>query len=458
MKLKMMKKSILSIALLCATWGAVAQSLTSYYVPNAVERNKLNVAFAPEQGYIAIPLVGSTSVGLNGNISLSSLLYKSQNGGLVTIFDGDVSSSEALSNLHKGANFTTADNRIGIINIGSYFKDQTSFWSVNVDLRTTANVSLPYELFEFAKLGEPCTITDINAYMDSYVDIGFGYSRVIDDRLTVGGRAKLLLGVASASVNVSKIDISMSEQEWTAQTAGEVEVYGAGLTNADAVIGDQFDFDNLSLGGFQPAGYGFAVDLGAEYAVTDRLKVSLSANDIGFISWSESCNASSVMDMTPIVFSGVEIDGDGNTTTPDFNFDDMAPTNVASKGTTRFLQANLNVGGEYSFLDDLIGVGALYNLRLWQVKSIHTFALSGNVRPVSWFTFAADYQISNVSNSLGLALNFTPSWFNFYLASDILLCKKSAQFIPINQTAMNLTLGLSVPFGATSQRRGTYQE
>ncbi len=56
---------------------------------------------------------------------------------------------------------------------------------------------------------------------------------------------------------------------------------------------------------------------------------------------------------------------------------------------------------------------------------------------------------------MGLALNLNPSWINFYLATDIVTSKHTPQFIPIKQSAMNVTLGLGIPHrqsGATASR------
>ncbi len=448
-----MKKIILSIVMVCAECGVMAQSLTSYYMPDAIERRNHNIAFAPERGYFAIPLVGSTNIGLNGNLSVSSLVYQNSAGNLVTLLDGGISSADALGDLNKGANFTAIESRFELFNFGAYCKDKSSFWSFNMGLRTNASISLPYELFEFMKLGKESNISDINMYMESFMDVGFGYSRrLMDDKLTVGGRVKVLMGLASANLNISKFDVDMNEEQWAVEAAGELDVYGPGITNDGAIVGEEFDFDNLDIATFKPAGMGFAVDLGAEYEVMDRLKVSLAVNDLGYIKWKQACGVSAVMDMAPVTFEGVDVSGDGTVVEPDFNFDDLTLNNAESKSSTRFMQASLNMGGEYSFLDELFGVGVLYSIKFWEAKTMHNFVLSGNVRPISWFTFGASYGMTNGSNTLGLAINLSPSWFNLYLASDFLLCKKTAQYIPINQSAMNLSLGLAIPIGKRSLR------
>ncbi len=449
-----MKKIILSLAFVCVTAAAAAQSITSYYMPDAIERRNLNVAFAPESGFVSIPLIGSIDIGVTGNIAVGDFLHKS-GGELVTLLDGSVSAADALGSLNEGANFTGVDSRINLVSFGRYSKkDNKTFWSFDLSMRTNMNFSMPYEFFEFVKLGKDGDMGGINLYMESFMDVSYGRSRyLLDDKLLVGARVKFLVGMASASLNISKFDVALNSDQWAVDAAGEMEIYGAGLTNSDPRVGQEFDFDNIEMNGFSPAGYGVGFDFGAEYEVLDNLKVSLAVNDLGFITWSKKSNISATV-ASDQSFEGVNVSvGDSDSTDEgvDFSFDEIEYNNAESQSKTRFLQANIIAAAEYKLFDELLGVGALYTMEFWRSKTMHNVVISANVRPVSWFTFAASYGFVN-QNGLGLALNFSPSWFNFYVSTDILLSKKSTQFIPINQSAMNLSLGLAVPLGKRSLR------
>ncbi len=449
-----MKKFLFTITTACLAISASAQSITSYYMPDAIERRNLNVAFAPERGYVSIPFIGSIDFGVNGNMSLSTLLHEDGDD-LVSLLDSSVSAADALGNLKEGANFTGFNNRIDLLSFGAYSKkDMKTFWSFDLAMRTSTNFAMPYEFFEFVKTGKAGDIGDIDLYMESFMDVSYGRSRYINDKLLVGARVKFLVGMASANLNISKFDVKLDGDEWAVDAAGSMEMYGPGISNPDAVIGQEFDVDDVEMNGFSPAGFGVAIDLGAEYQVTKNLKVSLAANDIGFISWREKCNVSATV-AAEQSFTGVEVDGSGNVNDEgvEFSFDEMTLNNAESQSSTRFLQANLIAGAEYSFLNELIGVSGLYTMHFWRSKTMHDVVLAANVRPISWFTAAMSYSlVNNSGNAVGLALNFSPSWFNLFLASDILLSKKSAQFIPIDQSTMNISLGLAVPLGKRSHR------
>ncbi len=447
-----MKKFLLSLFMVGATMGAMAQGITSYFVPDAVERVNHNAAFAPERGYVSIPFVGSTILGVGGNISVSSLLHTDPDGRLVTLLDGSVSAADALGKLNKNSNFMGVDSRLDLFNFGAYCSDHESFWSFNLSIRNNVNFNIPYEFFEFVKLGEQNNISGIGVHADSYLDLGFGYSKPINDKLIVGGRVKFLVGLVSADLDVTKFDVAMGLDEWRVDAAGDVNIYGNGLTAGDGEPGSDFDLGDLNfdLAEIGPAGFGVALDLGAEYELVDNLKFSLAANDVGFLTWSQKSNTSATMAATQN-FTGVDVTTGGNSV-PNFSLDDIKFLNGKSASATRFLQANINAGAEYKLFNDLIGVGVVYTMDIWSTKTSHSLVAAASVRPLSWFTLAASYGFTNTSDALGLALNISPCWFNLYVATDILIAKKSAQYIPIEQSLANVSLGLAIPIGKRSLR------
>ena len=72
--------------------------------------------------------------------------------------------------------------------------------------------------------------------------------------------------------------------------------------------------------------------------------------------------------------------------------------------------------------------------------------LSGNYRPVKWFEATLSYSfIHSKFKTYGIALNFSPSWINFFIGSDYMLTKVTPQCLPVSGNAMNLYMGVSVP-------------
>lgn len=157
-------------------------------------------------------------------------------------------------------------------------------------------------------------------------------------------------------------------------------------------------------------------------------------------------------DQIPI-FTGVEII-DGEVHDPEFDFGELEFDRVqASKGKTEMLRTSINLGAEYEVWRHKIGLGLLYNVRVWDVKTFHNLTASVNFHPIPWFTLTTSYSFLNgQGHALGVAINACPSWINFFLATDMLICSHTPQFLPVTSTSMNVTLGIGVPIGRRSHR------
>ena len=93
-------------------------------------------------------------------------------------------------------------------------------------------------------------------------------------------------------------------------------------------------------------------------------------------------------------------------------------------------------------------MGVFYQAKFWEYNTHHNLTFSANFRPLKWLHITGSYSvIDNDANAVGLALNLCPKFISFFVATDILLSKKSPQWIPIKQSNMNVTFGLAVPFG-----------
>ncbi len=449
-------KNIIAIAALAmaAIAPAAAQDLSSYFMTGAIDRVKLNASFAPDRGYFNIPMVGNISLSSSGNMSLGDIIL-SDNGELKYILDTTISADQALSGLNEVNNFGV-DNRISILGFGGYSKDRKSFWSFDVNLRTSANFAMPYSLFEFIKEApDYAQISDVNIYMESYGEVAFGYSRPINDRLTVGMRVKGLVGLASASLNIDKLDVTLSSDEWKAEALGSLNLNVGGVEIESELNegGDQiYQLDDISIESISPAGYGAAIDLGATYQFSDRLTFSAAVNDLGFISWSKGCNTSAQVS-NDFSFSGadVTVDDGGATVAPSdetINFEELEFVAEDSESTMKLLQANILAAAEYKMFHNRLGVGAIYSARFWETKSVHNMTAAVTYSPLNWLSVGANYSFTNnQANALGLALNLSTGIVNLYVATDVLTSKKSAQYIPIDQSMMNVSFGLAFSMG-----------
>ncbi len=448
-----MKKIYLIIVLCVMSVALSAQNPTHYFLEGSISRGFMNPAFAPERGYINLPALGGVDANVSGNLSLSNIFYP-VNGRLVTLLDRDVSSSLSLSGLST-ENLLGVDTRVNLVGFGAYTKGGKSFWSVDLGLRTQSDLNIPKSLVEFIKIGKSGSVSDFSAEVSSFVEVGANYSRpMLGDRLYVGARVKFLMGIAYANSEFSQFDVSLSNQLWSVETHGSINFAGNGLhvpTKLDDKQQIAYDLGAIDYGMSAPAGYGAAIDLGASYALLDNLELSLAIVDLGFISWGRSHVTSGAINATQ-TFTGVDISTSQNSA-PDFSFNDFNFRPVEASSITQSLRTNVNLGAEYSLMDNMFSFGALYTARVWASKTYHNVTGVANVRPLDWMSLACSYSVAdNSANAVGLALNINPSWINFFVATDMLLSRKTPQYVPIEQTMMNLSFGVGIPIGRGSRR------
>lgn len=453
-----MKKLLYTLAAVLVCTGAAAQNPTLYFMEGVPLRSQMNPALAPQRGYFNIPVLGGLAVTAGGNTSLDHLLFR-RDGRLVTLLSPSVSSADALSDLHS-KNLVNADIRVNLLGFGAYTANRKHFWSFDLNLRTSVSTQFPYELFHFFKTGESAQVRNLGLSSDAYAEAGFNYSFPIGEKFYVGARVKFLVGLARAKSYFTQFNVSLGENEWYAEAVGELEVNSNLLTiptrqeaGQDGVYRNYYQLDDMEFDAkFKPAGYGAAFDIGATYEPIPNLLVSAAINDIGFIAWNKASSMHGTVSRR-LTFDGAQVDASG-VADIDFDLGELKFEQVDEESATRMLHYTMNLGAEYRLWDRRVGFGALYQIHKYDYAALHNLTASVNFQPVRWFGLSGSYSfIDNRASALGLGLNLNPGWINFYIATDVLLTKKSAQWIPIKQGRMNFNLGIGVPMGKRGLRQ-----
>lgn len=462
--LKHYKTGLLVAALLLSTIAteiSAQQSRTSYFMKNSTISMKQNPAFRPERGYVSIPVLGMINPSLStSGLTLDQLVYPRGNEN-VLFLDPSVDTNSFLDGLDKNNQVNFGMNT-EIFGAGWYRGE--AFWSFDVTLKANANFSVPKTMFEFMKRGTgpegaSYDMSDMMMQGEAYVETGVGYSRPINDKLTVGGKLKFLIGAGSVKAQINKMHAVMNEDQWIITTQGTLDASVKGLqTESKRDENGREYIDNYDVDGFGVAGFGAGIDLGASYRLTDKITLSGALLDLGFISWGSGIHG--VTDGTPFEFNGFDLSLNGNNDMDD-QFDALTQDledlirfreeGKKSRGT--MLRPTLNIGGEYSLLPNKLSFGLLSSTRFYQPKAYTELTVSANYRPINWFEGTLSYSfIHSKFKTFGLALNFSPSWINFFVGSDFMLGKVTSEFIPINSSAADAYIGISVPLSRSKNR------
>ncbi len=456
-------KSLLTVVFALCAAGASAQMKTSYFMEGSIQRYEMNAALTPKYNYLNMPLlpIGYLGINLNNNfLSVENFIYPYR-GGHVTPLHGSVGAEKFLNRMPSTAS-TNTDIIWNLVGFGKYNKNQDYFWSFNWNLRAVTNTGIPKDVFKILKdlrNGE-YNIPDVTVDAMAFSEFALGFTMPVGwENLVVGGRLKLLMGFAHAEATFDNLNLTVTPDKASASFDGSVQgnVFGmdyTGISKSDGTFdtGELANFeDRFEIGrGF--GSWGAAIDVGAEMKLLDnRLKVSLALNDLGFIRWGGKNAVQADFVGGAYEFTGY------NTEIEDWDLKEPESDDVGklyhtgNTGYSKRLATTLNVGAEYNFFDNLLGVGLLSHTKFGNRITYSELTLAATVRPSDWFTASLSQSfIHNKIGIFGFALNFHPKGVNFFLGVDYIATQLAQlNFIsqdfryPLRAKSMNLYMGLA---------------
>lgn len=465
-----MKKSLRYMAAALTMAAAIlptsAQELrTSYFMETSNYRHQMNPALL-DSPYVGL-LFSNINIGMTGNIGAKQFIFDTNglpgytgNYRYTTFMDPNVDAKTFLNKLHDKNRFDLYLN-YNLFSVG--FKAWGGVNLLELNLRSNTNLTLPKELFEFAKTAgekEHYEFGGLGMRTQNYMELALGHSRDINKQWRVGGKLKFLIGAAYADFTADNVTLDMTEDAWRIQSNAQVK---ASLLKSDVIheapsknsADGRPRVKKLDNFGFSLPGFGMALDLGVTYKPIENLTLSAAITDLGFISWKNTHHASSQGDYTFDGFDNIYIGSDKDQTEDiDDQFDQIGDDleemfSVYDDGTktaTQALAATLNVGAEYKLpAYDKLKFGFLYTSRIHGKYSWHQGMLNVGVRPVKWFECNVNGAVTSTGVTAGGMLSLKAPHFNFYIAADRFFSKMGKQGVPLNSSNGNITFGMTFP-------------
>ena len=268
----MKKIVILSFVALAFGAGALAQ-----HIANPAEYASL------DNGFVRVGEI--QSIGRN-NVGAASFLFPSGDK-LVTGLHSSISSEEFLGGL-KPMNSLYSQMDYNLVSYG--WKGSTrGYHTLAVGARVNYGLSVPEEVFHILKTGtaqSPYDLSSLRAFGNVYGEIAYGYSLPVSDNFSVGGRAKLLVGLNSVDVRMRQFNLTTTDEQYMLDLDADID-----LTNRNKKVGtdDNGCLDYTSFSGKgklgAPTGGGIALDLGFVWKPFDGFSLSASVLDLGGILW-----------------------------------------------------------------------------------------------------------------------------------------------------------------------------
>jgi hypothetical protein len=280
-----------------------------------------------------------------------------------------------------------------------------------------SGMSVPKEFFRFLKLGGeglfPLGGTRMQGKL--FAELAYGYSRKIGDQLTLGARAKLLVGLYSADFNIRQFDLQVNGESYHAETDAQLDLtsHAAKLvTNEDGYL--QLLKWRTRDRWVLPSGAGLAVDLGFLWEPAEGLKISASVTDLGGLFWYYGNAGNSAGSYT---FTGLSLGG-----YEDLNFQGLL-TQAKELGEQLLNAASFKADNRRIVFDALpfqVNAGIRYSMPFYRALSV---GVTGNysafqglpywegrfvtaVNPLNWLDLCGSIGYGTYGLTWGAALQF----------------------------------------------------
>lgn len=465
---QILNRHIILAALLSATPAAVAQGLNSgYFTSGYLMGHTLNPAYGYDQNYVSLPYLGNINVNLQGNFGYEDVVFHNPSYGtssdkkMTTFMHPDISVADALSGFSRGDNRILADVSLALLSAG--FKSFGGYNTIELNSRSNVGVSLPYELFEFAKNtgNKNYEFGDMNAHAQTYVELAFGHSRDINEKIRIGAKLKLLFGLGRADVTLKNVTANLqAENQWivSGQATADASIKGfryiSEETEYNAHDGTYEHVSDVDVDGLKMNGMGLAADLGIVYKINENWTLNAALLDLGFLHWKQNHRAVNATD--EFVFEGFHDfhlnNDEGDDTFEDqwdcytdqmVDFANLKDTGKSS-GRTTGIGTTVNIGASYNLpAYRKLTFGLLSSTRINGKYSWTQGRVSANWAPLKWLDGGVNLAVSTYGTSMGWIVNLHPKGFNLFVGMDRLLGKVSNEFIPLNSRA-SASVGMSI--------------
>ncbi len=465
-----MKKIILSITFILFIAGNIfGQSQSLYFNSNIFQSNDLNPARQMNcKVTIGLPVLSSVYLGYtNRMFAYKDLFYEDPTLPATARFVPDI---EGLYSKLSPMNYILIHNRESLGQLGFWIRD--FYFTIGGGLNIVNNMTIPKSMFlikdgNYFENGNYFSMSGFGIDEMVYTDVSFGLSKEIIDGLVVGGKIKILKGYSNIYTDNFRLDWHVATEDtatydWTFNTSYQVSMSQPGVNSSyyydkfnsltksiqykdDFASGWGFSFKDLlptpeeilkylhSL-----KNYGFGLDFGVIYTWKDKIEVSASVTDFGFITWKSNPITLTAADRE-FTFSGLDLAkyiGDNNvfslikdTTRMQILQDSMqrdlldtiillsSPMLDSSKYRTG-INTKLNFGLAYTPAD-WVTLGFLYHGYSYHGKILSSYMLATTFKFWHGWSYSLTYTMFPKSfNNIGMGASYKLGPLQMYLQMD----------------------------------------
>ena len=465
-----MKNITIIIAIVLITIGIIpqlqAQDNTMYFTKNIAQRIELNPAFQNDcKFFVGLPVISSVKYSFDNTGFGYNDIIKQGTGDMADSLIIDLAN---LPNVLGKINFLSNTLDIAILSVG--VKHQDFYFSLGISNHTEFRIGYPRDLIN-VKDGNwdlendtprPLDFSGIGVDFMNYTTIGLGVSRRMNESLSLGFRAKYLMG--SMNLNTRKSNLLIETEKNPIAVTGEADVEINATFPMDLTYNEDGLVEEISIGEIDPVkdflhnkNKGVAFDLGMVYQPNDELEIAVSVVDLGMIKWTHNAtNFTAKSTFRFIGFDFEEYTQMGDTVQLFEDLLDSVRNSLALSDTkeaySTLLTPKVFVGATYSPFD-MLDIGALGKVMYYNNRIDPSVTLMANVRPLNFLSLSASWSYMNRTyRNIGFALAIGNKGAQFYLAADNIPVKyvkdvNSGIMWPLQARTFNFRFGLNILFG-----------
>ncbi len=412
---------------------------------------RVNPAIMPESKiFVSIPALGRMNFQLTNRVStVNNLFVSNAQDSLI------LNTQESFYTAMGKKTYVALESDIQLLAFG--FKVKKNYFSLDITTRTNLEIGFGSDFLKFVTQGNGGSLLGTRAGFDglgasalAFTEYGLGYSREWNDKLNVGARVKLISGIANLKGNNNSFGITTDATNYNLVFDGSADINSSNsLIFTDSAYVANNDPSRLvsMIGNFSNFGLGF--DFGGTYKYSDKITLSASVVDLGFINWKEGI-ANYKIDKFSYAFSGVDLNellSDSSDIANEIG-DSLSNIFKVGKSSSSYmtgLPTKIYLGGSYKWNNYLSSGVTLYQ-EFYNSTYRPGLVLSSTFSYKHWLGATLNYGIyAGSAANIGLGLRIR----GFYILTDNLVSLINYQ---ATKTA-SIALGFNITVGKTHEEK-----
>lgn len=430
-----------------------AQTSNFYFNEVVAQRNNMNPAFtAPYNLTVGIPGISGLKLHLDNNFfSWDALVTRGTDDSLRF----DLARLVARAN-HRSRVALNVDEEI----IRVSWRRKQNNYIVGLSVHADMQLVLGRETLSLLLQGPGAHIGNNklsgNRFdLNSYAYLYFGYSRLINKNLTVGGRFKLIHGLFNFHTKNLEMEFNILNEDMTdpdmVPYQYDLHLNGSFRSNLPISNDYKINWSNLTVQPFR--NMGAAIDLGMVYDFGKGFELSASVLDLGFIVWGDKNAAEFTGQGHVEEFKGVDINRlkEDNVSAVQVVKDivtdiwdtlGLKKNDTLKSSYTRMLPASINIGFSYA-LAGMHRFGVLLKGQFYNRYFAPEIGVSYTIMPCKNFALSVSntFCSGNMLN-LGLSLAVNAGPVQFHIGVD-----RINSFNVAKMRTASVSFGINLVFG-----------